>query len=164
MLCPYCKEEIADGAVKCKHCQSMLGSPATQASPSAGLGGDISDAHARIDALPVSLGLKKKLHFVHDNLKGIQHGFPDYGKRGVVWSAFNWWAFLFTVIYYLIKGLWRKALIFLAINCLLVFILELLGAPDKVTMGVGVGMGVLAGMCAYPDIYRKEVLREVFWW
>jgi TM2 domain-containing membrane protein YozV len=24
MLCPYCKEEIAEGAIKCKHCGSML--------------------------------------------------------------------------------------------------------------------------------------------
>jgi uncharacterized membrane protein YvbJ len=24
MLCPYCKEEIQDGAVKCKHCGSMI--------------------------------------------------------------------------------------------------------------------------------------------
>lgn len=24
MLCPFCKEEIADGAIKCMHCKSML--------------------------------------------------------------------------------------------------------------------------------------------
>jgi len=26
MECPYCKEDILDGAVKCKHCESILGS------------------------------------------------------------------------------------------------------------------------------------------
>ena len=27
MICPYCKEEIQDGAVRCKHCQATLGAP-----------------------------------------------------------------------------------------------------------------------------------------
>jgi uncharacterized membrane protein YhaH (DUF805 family) len=33
MICPYCKEEIADGAIKCKHCQSMLDSGGVQKDP-----------------------------------------------------------------------------------------------------------------------------------
>jgi len=27
MQCPFCKEEILDGAIKCKHCGSMIGTP-----------------------------------------------------------------------------------------------------------------------------------------
>ncbi|MDO9631066.1 MAG: hypothetical protein Q7I92_04100, partial [Humidesulfovibrio sp.] len=31
MLCPYCKEEILDGALRCKHCHATLqASPAGQ--------------------------------------------------------------------------------------------------------------------------------------
>jgi hypothetical protein len=32
MICPYCKETILDGAIKCKHCGSMLNLDATNSS------------------------------------------------------------------------------------------------------------------------------------
>jgi len=39
MICPYCKEEIADGAIKCKHCKSYLtGDQPQNAPPDAAVG------------------------------------------------------------------------------------------------------------------------------
>lgn len=45
MQCPYCKEEIIDGATKCKHCNSVIGGPAAQsaAQPAASAGGDFGE-------------------------------------------------------------------------------------------------------------------------
>ena len=33
MLCPFCKETIKDGAIKCKHCGSMIGSGLSTGQP-----------------------------------------------------------------------------------------------------------------------------------
>ncbi len=37
MICPFCKEEIKDGAIKCKHCGSMLVSQSGKSKIAAGL-------------------------------------------------------------------------------------------------------------------------------
>jgi hypothetical protein len=160
MICPFCKEEIADGAIKCKHCSSML--PIKVADGEYVLAS--SDAHARIDALPISAALKQKLHFVHDHFKGFQLGGLgriNYGKISMKerWSMHSVWAFLLSWIYYLAKGMWRKAIILFLINILLVLLLPLNLSPFA-----QIGVCLSASQSAYPDIYRKEILREVFWW
>lgn len=47
MQCPYCKEEIIDGAVKCKHCGSMIGAPPSARAEQAYIGDQLGTA-ARI--------------------------------------------------------------------------------------------------------------------
>lgn len=180
MLCPFCKEEIADGAIKCKHCASMLNvEPVAEASPQAAQVMELTAAPAQvdikiaqqaiqspyelIDSLPMSDQMKAKMRFVHENIKGTKLGLPDYGLKGTaVWSTFNWWAFFFNVIYYFCKGLWQKALTLIAIGAVVNIVCFVLRLP-----GAGVGtllIGILAMQSAYYDIYRKHVLKQEFWW
>ena len=171
MICPFCKEEIAEGAIKCKHCGSMLSTQfqtQTQVAAQTVIP-DSTNGHAVIDALPISEGLKKKLHFVHDNLKGIKFGCPYYGKISFSenLSQFNIFAFLFTVFYYLVKGMWRKALVLLLIHIVLQVLVTLI-LPWQY-QGLGsllcvMAIASIAASSAYCDLYRKYVLKQEFWW
>ncbi|MDR2123389.1 MAG: DUF2628 domain-containing protein [Desulfovibrio sp.] len=163
MICPFCKEEIADGAIKCKHCSSMLPTEAADGRPVLAA----SDAHARIDALSVSEGLKQKLHLVHDHLQGTKFGFPDYGRDRKIYSKMHcWWAFLFGPLYYLAKGMWRKALVLMGLAFIFDFIICLLLIPNPILAASlpGLVAASIAMPSAYYDIYRKEILKETFWW
>ena len=155
MICPYCKEEIADGAIKCKHCNSMLNTSCSVVPPT-------SDVHVQIDLLPISDGLKQALHLVHDNIKGVKLGFPDYGKTTGSWKLFSFWAFFFNCIYYFVKGMWRKGLLLLLLNIILgaaigLFAPKFLGAQAFVSAAICM-------QCAYHDLYRKLIKKETFWW
>jgi TM2 domain-containing membrane protein YozV len=53
MLCPFCREEIKKGAVKCKHCGSMLqGAPGSAVSAA---GGSTPAAHTGKNKLAAAL-------------------------------------------------------------------------------------------------------------
>ena len=55
MQCPYCKEDILEGALKCKHCGSMLGSPEAVPAPA-------SDKSKIVAGILALLGLGNRLY------------------------------------------------------------------------------------------------------
>ncbi len=189
MLCPFCKEEIIEGAVKCKHCQSMLNETAEIAvncqeanhsyiaPPEGHLVSPCKveavaqeflvdpDGHAKIDALNASRGLKNKLHLVQDYIKDRSFNIPLYSLEGLSkLKTWNWWAFVFGIFYYLVKGMWRKAIVFFAIIVNIEAILSIVTISDKFYFLIQIMCFAILAISAYYDIYRKEVLKETFWW
>ncbi len=127
--------------------------------------------HAKIDNLDLSNKMKTKMHLVHDNFKGIKIGLPEYDtKEKSIISFLSIWAFLFNIIYYIVKGLWRKAIMLIAISfvlgCLFVLVETFLGIdiPESVYKVISIIPACIAMQSAYYDIYRKKVLGQKFWW
>jgi hypothetical protein len=181
MICPFCREEIIDGAIKCKHCGSMIASAQEKSGKTEPLPGDIP---AQIEALDISPGLKSKLHLVHKNFLRSSILAPKYKREEKGWrgktfnyTMFNWLAFFFPPIYYLIKGMWRKALVILGMFIGILIIISII-TPTKYQYIPGeytppeyqllyiclLIPAQLAGLWAYYDIYRKEILKQDFWW
>ena len=123
------------------------------------------DVNAQIDSLTVSEGLKKKLHLVNEHLKGVKFGFPEYSLKGfALLKMQSIWAFFFCVIYYFIKGMWRKGLVFLLIAVILTIAEELLIPNSNFGKFLNLIIPVICMQCAYHDLYRKLVKKETFWW
>lgn len=75
---------------------------------------------------------------------------------------FNFLAFFFGPIYYLIKGLWRQAVVYLACAVALVMVFELMGL-GQFARGVGYGVAAVYAMRANVSYYRKVVLGDAPW-
>jgi len=81
-------------------------------------------------------------------------------------TLFNVWGLLFGPLYYLVKGMWRKALLFWLPSLLLVLIEVAfpdvdLGPLDR---GVGLATAALCALRANVDYYKKMVLHDNGWW
>jgi len=81
---------------------------------------------------------------------------PTWGARMKI--NFNWLAWLFGPFYFLVVGMWRKALtafgIAIALGVVTSFMPGHMG--DMVSRGAGIGLAVLFGMVANYSYYLKE--------
>jgi len=180
MLCPFCKEEVAEGALKCKHCQSnlsptpidaLISAPIVPSNSRAPLAPSKEQITIHIAALPVSEGLKQKLFLVHKRRMWKEFGSsPDLKlNRSENSKLHSLWAFLFNIIYYFVKGMWRKGLVLLVISMISQILIYMLPLPiqtlDIFSFLASLGIvPVIASLSAYDDLYRKQVLKQTFWW
>ena len=78
-------------------------------------------------------------------------------------AKFNFLAFFFGVIYYAVKGMWKKALAILGLGIILTIVVSVINPNFAQFVGYGIA-GLAAGMANY-DFYRFKVLDEGnFWW
>jgi hypothetical protein len=102
MICPYCKETIMDGALKCRHCGSMLNT-----NPSYGTTND----NITPDEIRAFLGTNAHYYiyqFSKFNLTGVEKFCPTW----------NWSCFGFTFIWMLYRKMYALSLITFVFFCI----------------------------------------------
>lgn len=85
----------------------------------------------------------------------------------------NFWGFFFGPIYYILKGMWKKAITFTAIGYALIFAIEFIFAitginetqvGSAIINASGYGIAGAFGYMANNDYYKKMVLNKNGWW
>ena len=124
--------------------------------------------HALIDSLDVSESWKRKFH-VMDDLNSIK----DPKEKKAYFKSLSWGerfgqsnilAFLFSWIYFFIKGMWKPGLTYLGIYAVMLIALLVLNIEsDSIYRAAGIGYGVLAMTRANVLYYTKKVLGKDLW-
>jgi len=116
----------------------------------------------KINSLDVSDKWKAKFLAIN-KAKPINSGWLPKFEDSKFRPKFNFLAFFFGAIYYVIKGMWKKALAILGLGIVLTVIVSMIN--PKFAQFVGFGIAGLVAMMANYDFYRFKVLDEGnFWW
>lgn len=90
-LCPYCKEDIKEGAIKCRHCNEVLEKD------------DYSGMVNERETISMTEGELTPYY---------QKIFAEFdANNGTFKPTWNWPAFLFGTVWYIYRGPWLKGLV-----------------------------------------------------
>lgn len=158
VFCRGCGKEIHSTAPACPMCGAPQGVPIAAATERSiqsqkvdyASRSDIPDSWKRIFEMIEKAGGSKL-----PNIRELQSG-----ERMRV--MFNWLAFFFGPIYYLIKGLWQQAVSYFAISIVVIVLLEVMGF-EALSRYVGIGFSAVYATRANVSYYKKVVLGESSW-
>jgi hypothetical protein len=81
--------------------------------------------------------------------------------------TWNIWAFLFGPFYFLVKGMWRKALVYWLLGFVPLMLIDL-ASPDNelgpLKFDVNIAAAAWCMLRSNTDYYRKLVLKDNGWW
>src|SRR5689334_17182493 len=121
---------------------------------------------ADIDSLDVSETWKKRFRAIQ------KAGGPAMPNRRALSTRermvnFNILAFLLGPVYYLLKGMWRKALTFFVAVTAVVFVIAIileLNGLGEYSKSLAYGAAAFFAVRANIDYYKKMVLKDNGWW
>jgi hypothetical protein len=156
MQCPFCKEEIKDGAIKCKHCDSMLSEPIkTAASPPnpPPHGPDVEITDEDYNA------------FIGKNSHQYLPRFRKFSLSGIdnFVATWHWPAFIFGFFWMFYRKLYLWAFAALATNLLFGIILQIVfGDQIGIISGIAtqIILGSIWGIIGY-YLYYKHAKKKI---
>lgn len=156
VFCRGCGKEIHETAPTCPSCGAPQSAPKPQSSTTAAPSNELESIS---DSWKIKFELLEKAGGVKlPNAKNL-----SFGERMKVVS--NVWGFLFGPFYYLVKGMWKKAVSLLGISILIIVVLEAIcqamGISDRITNFVA---GAIFATRANIDFYKKVKLGDNGWW
>jgi hypothetical protein len=158
VFCSKCGTEVAATAVFCGSCGTAI--TLAEAKPFQGAASSVIPAQEVSEAWNIKFALLEKA----GGPKLPKARELAFGERTKV--VFNVWGFLFGPFYYLAKGMWKKAIVLLALCIaaivILEIILETMGVADsKITNFIAPAVFATR---ANIDFYKKIVLNDNGWW
>jgi hypothetical protein len=135
---------------------------------SAVLDNNLGISDAQIDALPVSPAWKERFkaifHAGGPKLPKLKTLSKDERKKAF---SLNFLAFFLGPIYYIAKGMWKKAITYLIASCVIIIALGLIldyFGLERISNALRYGASAFFAIRANIDFYKKVVLNENGWW